>query len=587
MNIDVSPSGRNISTIRSFNGCWTCRLRRKKCDERRPVCETCASLHITCHFGQEKPEWMDGGARQEQTAARFKQEVKDNAHRRREGRGDMPGDSIGTTGTTADVAPSNGTNTEPDSRSSTMQRTSGGNSHCPLSRKDVQGGIRLGQSDTILLMFYLENVLPFLFPFYRPSIVRGGRAWILEMMINSPVVCQATLCLSPYFFSLAQGTANDDVLWERVLTRTRDAFVMLSQALQIINSSGIAGHLHGAVRIMASIVQLQRFEIAVLSLGNCEAHHNAALALFEQLLESVGPAELTEPCASFDAVLDRLGAASPSEEFLHIPSAEQAAFLFSSTLLVFDDIVASTILLERPRLYEYHKGLLGNTNGTEPRIDLEGILGCQNWVLLHIGEISALDAWKQQCKRLGSLDVMELVRQATVIKCSLEAQLTQLETEPVTIATDCESVLDILTADDSSRPGATKNQTSLVTRVWAHASFLYLFVVVSGWQPANSEVRHHVSRIIELLSSHISQPSLLRTVTWPFSVAGCLAEPMQEAHFRAMTERLKPPSVFGTVHKAFEMMENVWRRRNAEDDATRDLATCFRSKCHSSNCWFF
>ncbi|KAI0192574.1 fungal-specific transcription factor domain-containing protein [Xylaria flabelliformis] len=580
MNIDVSPGSRNI---RSFNGCWTCRLRRKKCDERRPVCEICASLHITCHFGQEKPEWMDGGARQEQMAARFKQEVKDNAHRRREERTDMSGDSISTT---AGIAPRDGTSTEPDSGLSTIQRTPDGN-RCPLVRKDVQGGIRLSQSDTILLMFYLENVLPFLFPFYHPSIVRGGRAWILEMMINSPVVCQATLCLSPYFFSLAQGTDNDDALWEKVLTRTRDAFVMLSQALQIINSSGIAGHLPGAVRIMASIVQLQRYEIAVLSLGNCEAHHNAALALFEQLLESVRPAELTEPCASFDAVLDRLGAASLSEGFLHIPSAEQAAFLFSSTLLVFDDIVASTVLPERPRLYDYHKGLLGNTNGAEPRIDLETILGCQNWVLLQIGEISALDAWKQQCKRDGSLDVMELVHQATVIKRSLESQLTHIEAQQITSAGEYKSVLDILTADENSRPGATKNQTYLVTQVWGHAALLYLFVVVSGWQPANSEVRHHVSRIIELLSSHISQPSLLRTMTWPFSVAGCLAEPMQEAHFRAMTEKLKPPSVFGTVYKAFEMMEKVWRRRDTGDAATRDLATCFRTQCHSSNCWFF
>ncbi|KAI0467817.1 fungal-specific transcription factor domain-containing protein [Xylaria cf. heliscus] len=584
MNIDLSPGGRHTSTVRSFNGCWTCRLRRKKCDERRPVCEICTSLHITCHFGQEKPEWMDGGARQEEMAARFKQEVKDNAHRRREGRADVSGDCIGTA---ADAAPSNENGAEPDSRLSTNIQKASGGTYCTIRSQDAQGGLRFGQSDTILLMFYLENVLPFLFPFYHPSIVRGGRAWILEMMINSPVVRQATLCLSPYFFSLAQGTTNDDVLWDTVLTQTKNAFTLLSQALQVINGSGIAGHLHGAVRIMASIVQLQRFEIAVLSLGNCQAHHNAALALFGQLLDSVRPDELSEPCASFDAVLDRLGPASPSAEFLHIPSAEQSAFLFSSTLLVFDDIVASTVLPERPRLYEYHEGLLGNANGTKPRIDLEATLGCQNWVLLQIGEISALDAWKQQCKRVGSLDVMELVRRATVIKCSLEAQLTQIEIEPAPVAREYESVLDILTADGISRPNATKSQTSIVTRVWAHAALLYLFVVVSGWQPANSEVRYHVSRIVELLSSHISQPSLLRTAMWPFSVAGCLAEPAQEAHFRAMTERLKPPCVFGTVHKAFEMMENVWHRRNAEDAATRDLATCFKSHCRSCNAWWF
>ena len=29
---------------RSRLGCWTCRLRRKKCDERRPACANCDSL---------------------------------------------------------------------------------------------------------------------------------------------------------------------------------------------------------------------------------------------------------------------------------------------------------------------------------------------------------------------------------------------------------------------------------------------------------------------------------------------------------------------------------------------------------------
>jgi hypothetical protein len=45
-----------------------------------------------------------------------------------------------------------------------------------------------------------------------------------------------------------------------------------------------------------------------------------------------------------------------------------------------------------------------------------------------------------------------------------------------------------------------------------------------------------------------------------------------------MMEALQPPSVFGTVHKAFEIMEEVWRNREAGDVASRDLAMCFRSQ---------
>jgi hypothetical protein len=115
-----------------------------------------------------------------------------------------------------------------------------------------------------------------------------------------------------------------------------------------------------------------------------------------------------------------------------------------------------------------------------------------------------------------------------------------------------------------------------VTRVWAHAALLYLSVVVSGWQPSNAEVRSNVGWIIELLTSEISPPETLRTMAWPFCVAGCLAEAAQERQFRAMVNALQPPSVFGTVRKALAIMENVWLDRGVVDSMSRDLASCFR-----------
>ncbi len=68
---------------RSSNGCWTCRLRRKKCDEQRPVCNECLALHIsTCNYG-DKPAWMDGGVNKEAMAEQIKNEVKQQAPYRR------------------------------------------------------------------------------------------------------------------------------------------------------------------------------------------------------------------------------------------------------------------------------------------------------------------------------------------------------------------------------------------------------------------------------------------------------------------------------------------------------------------------
>lgn len=619
--------------MRSSNGCWTCRLRRKKCDEKYPVCDVCAALHITCHFEQDRPVWMDGGAKQERMHEQLKREVKERAQRRIGGQSAVPtsGDRTGFAEISDGDTHRDGTG-PPRSESSPSTSMTNHHQHqrgtgCTLTNINGRDGYFFGQPDTVLLMFYLDHVFPFLYPFYRPSALHeGGKAWVLEMMIGSPVVRQAALCQSSYFFSLAQGRDKCNETWETVLAQTRAAFEVLRHALQVIDAPGLAEHRHGAVRILTSIMQVQRFDINVLSFHNSRTHLNAAVALFLQLLGSGGgsadaveehsAAEPAVVASSFNAVMSHLGppslqppcalpaavaaAATAAPLSVHaLPSAEQAAFRFSSTLLILDDIIASTVLQEEPRLYQYHRSLLHGTNAdstADSPITMEAVMGCQNWVMLQLGEIAVLDAWKQRCKRAANLDVMQLVHRAAAIKDTLETHLTRLETGPgsAMIEGNCSSsLLDFFTGDTGQQPHTrthtsqrqcqrqSQSQSPLVTRVWAHAALIYLLVVVSGWQPASTDVRYHVGRIIELLACPASPPALLRTMVWPFCVAGCLAEPAREAQLRGMVEALQPPRVFGTVRKALEIMENVWRNRDTQDAASRDLGSCFR--CHGGD----
>ena len=62
--------------LRSKQGCWTCRLRKKKCDEGRPKCSTCESLSITCYGFGPKPDWMDNGEKERAVANSLKEIVK-------------------------------------------------------------------------------------------------------------------------------------------------------------------------------------------------------------------------------------------------------------------------------------------------------------------------------------------------------------------------------------------------------------------------------------------------------------------------------------------------------------------------------
>jgi len=70
---------------RSKGACWTCKLRRKKCDEERPACSACSSINIPC-FGYDLPPWADGGEKQRAKAAELQIIVRELTSFRRRGR---------------------------------------------------------------------------------------------------------------------------------------------------------------------------------------------------------------------------------------------------------------------------------------------------------------------------------------------------------------------------------------------------------------------------------------------------------------------------------------------------------------------
>ncbi|KAF2110771.1 fungal-specific transcription factor domain-containing protein [Lophiotrema nucula] len=548
-----------IARHRSFNGCWTCRLRRKRCDERHPVCDTCATLLITCHYGQEKPDWMDGSEKQRAMAEQVKIEIKEKAktygRRGERERAALVGSAANEP--TPPRTPTTDQGSIPGERSGSVQITIEGHESprgCDRVRTSTGGNIAFSASETVLVSFYLDHVVPFLFPFYRPSPLEGGRSWILDFLLNSPVKRKGTLSQAAYFFSLANGENPPP-------SCTGGDFPILRRALDVIVGEGVEKHLHGSVRILTGIMQIMHYEISRGGFDNWSAHLNAALALFRQILDTAS----SEYCSGFITVFGRLGP-GPQISGIQVPSAEQAAFKFSTAGLLFADIIASTVQREIPSLYKLYDSLLG---GETAPIKLEDVIGVQNWVLLGIAEIVSLNAWKQQRRTSGDLDMMELVRRATSIKEGLSYWLANLTT--ISVLKDSRATSGLL-----DTPSHGDNWIS-VTMIWGRAALLYLSIVVNGWQPASCEVRQNVQEIIKLLSHELSSPSLLRTVVWPFCVAGCLAEPQQEFLFCSMVEKLPAAGVFGPVHKAHDIMAKVWRSRDTIDSVNWDLALSLKT----------
>ncbi|KAG1821624.1 uncharacterized protein BJ212DRAFT_1332542, partial [Suillus subaureus] len=67
---------RDKDAVRASSGCYTCRIRRKKCDKQLNAdgnCQTCLRLRLQClGFGEKRPEWLRASGKVDQ-----RQKIKD------------------------------------------------------------------------------------------------------------------------------------------------------------------------------------------------------------------------------------------------------------------------------------------------------------------------------------------------------------------------------------------------------------------------------------------------------------------------------------------------------------------------------
>ncbi|KAJ6043991.1 uncharacterized protein N7446_002188 [Penicillium canescens] len=68
---------------RSRSGCFTCRLRRKKCDEGHPACKACTNLNVKCEY--KRPVWWGTPEQRRQQKERIKTKIKQTKSLERSG----------------------------------------------------------------------------------------------------------------------------------------------------------------------------------------------------------------------------------------------------------------------------------------------------------------------------------------------------------------------------------------------------------------------------------------------------------------------------------------------------------------------
>ncbi|KAI0533675.1 fungal-specific transcription factor domain-containing protein [Xylaria digitata] len=621
--------------LRSSQGCWTCRLRRKKCDEARPVCKACDGLEINCHYSDAKPEWMDGGPREKQMADELKVMVKQKANERRERKwGQLPpaadtspsaqvqgqqlpdrlmsDDARGPTPSddgSGDGNPSSTTISETSPSQTETRNTSSGPSPPPPQNSSWGGHIEAAEYswpeskselEVTYTMVYLDYVVPFLFPFYRPNLLESSRGWMLVLLMKNRTLFHTALSLASWLYAVIfdsmDGKYGDcrRTNWAELQVQQEIAIKALQEDIKALNERGVVGAFRECVSCMQSVIQLLEFEVAMAETANWQFHHDAAVVMFDQLIthhaktiDSNGVA--TTSCS---LILDRIG--FPFRRILleggkQLLTSDQSAFKFYTAYLLWIDIIAATAHGEAPRLKKYHAELL---EGDSPPIRLSDYVGCENWAMLEIAEAAKLAAWKREQQSNGSLSMVELVRQSCAIDTRLRQRLETLEGFPTDRAaniydpsayhpvTPYSGFHEMLAASEAQKALAVAGHT----RIWAQATITCLHVIASGLQPSLPEIQASVQATIELFRA-LPSPLALRTLVWPFAVTGCLALPEQESFFVELVSNMGAMQVFGTVKEALNVMQQVWTHRNTccvADPQMWDIATCFSLLGHLS-----
>jgi len=625
-----------LGLARSSEGCWTCRLRRKKCDEARPVCQGCASLEIDCVYGEGKPEWMDNEEHRKIKADEVKAEIKRKAAWRRERRHlqsienggsdvDMAMGSDGEPATSASA--SNAAATSSSSAARMTPASSSGASHTPSTpgheaegwsplRANLNPPNLQSEQEMIMTMVYLDYVFPFLFPLYRAPIATAGRGWLLVLLLNNKPLFHSALSMTNYFYSVLhaahgelEAIGTSECLehgWRGLQQQQAMSLQALQGEVRDVMAQGVAADLPRSARLVEAVVQVLCFDAALAgaSGGDWTAHLGAAATVLAQLLESGRDADPADPDPPGPAppgpwtrLLSRLG---PGRQDVSRPSpvqSEQAALRFYASVLLHIDIVASTGGDAPPRLEPYHALLLpapapdadpAPAGAAYPLLELEEVVGVETWCLQAVARIGALARWKRAARAAGTLSVPELFARAAVLETELRTRVACLaafgaRSAPAAHAIAVAQVHARAAGPHSRCPPALFEKPPLdvaaATRPWALAALAWVLAVANGWSMRNPAIRAAVLDAVGAMGT-LPNPACLRAVAWPLAVTGCLAGPDMEAPFRDMVAAIAGRlEVFGCVREALALAEGVWARR-AEveaDEQAWDLARCFEA----------
>jgi len=553
---------------RSRTGCLTCRLRKRKCDERRPICHTCHSSELTCYgYSAPLPNWYTSKANWEEAKrsdeAKVIQALAETRYKiRRKGslkkvdvnRLTIPAD-------TADVNDRHAYHSSPShlelaaEKASTISALSSRAVSTPntwqLSPDTIWWDSAISNlapdtqsspgQDSRLLAMFLEVIHPITHGFYQLCSSRD-RSWLLNRLISDQALYSAALSVSACFeHSLTETPKVDEIgVCPKVRSLQSMALYQLQNRIEAFTNErnlSLQEFICMGIQLLDVVLNLINLEIFSMLQGHWEIHHQAARTLLSHL-----------ETRSISKDGHRIGPRTSAIELVlsKIPSTDdrRRSMEFCLANFIWVDVLATAtfgLASYLPSAFDY---LLLLQSG---QIKPENVMGCQGWIMTIIVEIARFEQWKtlQDVQKRSFCATAELTRRGNNFAERLQSGIERLEIEGGQAKASTASCL--------------KEDVRLVSLLWAYAAQVFLQVTMLGIRQTQSHMDQ--SLIHTFLQKLEELPArLVIRVCWPYTIVGCMSSCDYHWRFRQIVTRTmqqsQPP---GMTWKGLMVMEECWR----------------------------
>lgn len=477
----TSSSTARPELTRSYSagkgGCWTCRVRRKKCDEEREgdSCKTCLRLRIKClGWGPKRPEWM----RDKDKVAEYKASIKDQLSRAGLIRGQPRAAYLQHANSTVVPTQSTTPPAGPGPSTTSLQRSGSGSTADFSYRRSYGGSPSFSQGSPMLpvvpsstpntndltpmnsfvdsslssdAMFFggptismtSNDTLPYdtLLP-SNDLAPHTGMATLIEPSLSpsiSPSISQDNYIL--YYFQEVRnlqfvfaGSALGNLLYSILLSEPQGAVTHAICALSSLHSARLrisrgleVPNPHPERSIPKYFYDQAAMQLMTSkTMGGHYSEKDAIAALY-----LVGFSTLSGGSTNWLTMLDiacewlsETGIQDEQNPKLTLRNmSDMSRFAAQATMWV--EVMSSITLLRSPRFLSLYRKLFGSGAGywasanEQFDVRMDRLTGCPDEAMLALAETANLAYWKASEQHKGTLSVRDLVRRGDQIEQGL------------------------------------------------------------------------------------------------------------------------------------------------------------------------